>query len=257
MSTFCLDNRSDPESVARAKKALRRMIRLGKRAEKIMERIETVGHFDGRMPLVFFGRKTYGNHDGYDVSIHRFPAYRSISRDDVPGWNDITVECGEREEGSYGGSKFWTMPVYLKGSALVEEIDDKYARTGRVNVMNLKATLKSARLGECRLKSNGTVTFDTDRAFSYGINVFRIRRNPDASDKAREEATLFAKAVARSLIRHEENTGSYYRESNTKTPQKLLDLQATIPRWLLEDGFVKRMFNDMLDAIEVVKVMEI
>ena len=245
---FCVDNQSDPKSVARAITDLKRMAHLGDRAKKILEALETNGHFDGRMPVLTLDRGLYR------VETRRYPAFEPISRDDIPGWYNLTVECGELKESKYGGSKFWAMPVYLNGTALMMGRDSDGTYKGKVLKVTMKCRFDRARLGECRLKSNGTVTFEAASNYRWGISgVFRIKRDPDASDKTREEANIFARMVAQCLVNYGE-VNYYGGPIIREIPQKMLDLQAEVPKWLIEDGLVKRMFNDILDVIEVVKV---
>lgn len=247
---FCVDNDSRPENVASALLNLRRMVKLGKRAERILAALRREGHFDGKIPLL---SKAPGN-GWYNVSVHSFPAYQPISRDDVPGWADLTVECGERKRGSHGGTKFWEMPVFLKGEALVMELDDGEQYTGNILRQQFNAKTHKARLGACRMKSNGAVTFEPALRYGGGV-VFRIRRNTEASDKARAEAESFAKLMAKCVVNTPVTGYQSYHINAVKVPQKILDLQAAVPGWLLEDGHVQRAFVDMLDAIECVKVM--
>lgn len=240
---FCVDNDSDPKRVAEAVRALRRTVRLGRRAEKALKALEEQGHFDGKVPVFVPAWKEYL------AEIHTFPAYQSVSRDDVPDWKSMSLDFGERSENSYGGATFHTVPVYLKGRALCMERDESGLLTGRIVKKLQKAKIYSANLGECRLKSNGAVTF----AHRHFKGVVRVRRKIGSSERAQSDALRFAEIVAQCVVKIDRGGPDEYK----KIPQHLIDLQAAIPAWLIEDGHVERMFNSMLDTIEIVKVMEI
>jgi len=77
MKRFCVDNNSDPKRAVEAIRDLKRMAKLGKRAEKVLTALREDGHFDGKIPLV---TKDAGS-PYYNVAVHNFPAYEPISRD--------------------------------------------------------------------------------------------------------------------------------------------------------------------------------
>lgn len=244
MNRFCVDNNSDPGAVRQAVVDLKRTIRLGKRAEKVLQALKQDGHFDGKVPIVSKGGY------GYVASVHKFPAYQPISRDDIPEWSEISVECDERRTGEHGGSKFYTVPVFLKGRALCVQLDEDNLSAGKIVQKLQKLKIASARLGECRLKSNGTVTFAVSDRYHCDA-VFRIRRNVNASAQAKADAMAFANILAQALVQYENQDW----HAKARIPQKMLDLRQAVPAWLIEDGHVERMFNDMLNAIEIVNVM--
>lgn len=236
---FCVDNQSDPDKVKEAVRALRRTVKLGRRAEKALEALRTHGHFDGKVAV--FG--TWGG-ARYSAEIHTFPAYREASRSDIPNWEQICIECGECEKGSHGGATFRQAPVYFKGLALDLERDESMVLTGRVVAKLQQAKIYSAKLGNCRMKSNGQVTFAPESRYC-SKGVFRVRRDP-----REEEIAQFAEVLAKCLVKY----GDGYRESE-KVPQHMLDLRKEVRGWLIEDGFIPGMFADMLNAVEVARVM--
>jgi hypothetical protein len=245
MKRFCVDNNSDPQAAEGALRDLKRMVKFGRRAEKILKALKEEGRFDGQIPMI---SKSDG---GYSVGVHRFPAYESISRADIPGWENLSLEFGDQTEGSYGGSKFLTMPIYLKGTALMMELDADCGYTGRViQARWFGAKIARARLGDCRLKSNGTVTFEANDRY-LNTKVFKIRRSGNA-----EEAETFAKLVAKCLINLSASGYSMYQQRH-KVSQKMIDLQNAVPGWLLEDGHIDRFFDDTLNAILVTRVMDL
>jgi hypothetical protein len=247
---FVVDNNSDPEEARKALRDLRRTAMMGRRAERALKAIEAEGHYDGQVVVIVFDERA----EYYSAVPHRFPAYQSVSRADIPNWDQLAVVCGDKTTGSHGGSKFDQVPVWLQATGWAPDRDENANPTGRWERVRLGERLAQARLGNCRMKKGGEVTFDPSTMLGFNPEgVFRIKRNPDASSKTRAEAVQFAKLVAHCLV----NCGmSHEWQLRQKCPQKLLDLQRVAQHWLIEDGIVKRMFNDMLDAIEVVKVME-
>lgn len=243
---FCVNNRSDPKSVTEAVTALKRMVRFGKRAERALKELETEGFFDGRVPVMDPCYKSYS------ARVVRFPAYIPISRDDIPGWKDMTIDFGELHKGSHGGHEFRQFQVFFRGTALAAETED-YTHTGKILYEPQKHGVKTSQLGYCRIKSNGSVTFAPCFCGYPNVpSVIRVKRNPEASDKTRTEALQFATMLAYVIIQCNDGYG-YDRE---KIPQQLLDLRVALPVWLVEDGIVRRMFNEILDIVEVTKVTD-
>ena len=109
MFPFCVNNSSDPEDVKEAIHALRRMIRYGKLADKALQQMQTIGYYNGRVPCTQQKSRTYGNPG---VRYHKFPAYKSISRDQIPGYRDFRISISERKESYKHDTKF---DVYFEG----------------------------------------------------------------------------------------------------------------------------------------------
>lgn len=253
---FCVDNSSGDAAVRKALIDLHRTVKMGKLAERALATLRETGCCDRRVPVI---SRESGR---YEVWTRRFPAYVPISRESIPNWDYLTVECGERKEGTYAGKTFHEVPVFLSGTALMMELSsDNGGYTGKVIRVKMKAPRHLARLGSCRLKSNGEVTFEANQVYGGRTAVFRIKRNIDASDRTREEARTFAGIVAKCLINFAEDIGRFHGSYHpgrgySRIPQEMVDLMAAVPDWLIEDGHIKRMFNDMLNSVEIVKVME-
>lgn len=251
MKTFVVDNDSKDETARAAIRDLKRMVRYGKLAERALGDIKTKGSHEGRVCVV--------HKDHYlSAVVHRYPAFQPVSRSDLPDWAGLTVVCGEVEKGAYGGSTFAKMPVYVDGRGLCHARESNTGNhptgklTSRVVKTKLRLGQNFARLGFCRLKSNGEVTFETDHRWNHLVGkVFRIKRNVEASDKTRLEAAVFAKIYAHALVYCGEN---YEYGGKENVSQKMLDLREAVPGWLMEDGMIARMFGDMLDSIDVSRV---
>ena len=242
MKRFVVDNRSDPEAVREAVTDLKRLIRLGKHAEKALQKIRSEGHYDGRVATV--GCSCPG---GYlSASIHRFPAYVPVFRDMIPGWENLAIWCGEVGVDSHGGTKFPTISVHLSGNGFSMNSE----KPGFTFPVQFDAIPKGqSRIGFLRLKKNGDVTFTP--VHGYASPVIRVWRNPELS-KTRAAMAEFARIVAKKLV----HGGEPYEQSRINVPQWMIDLNREAAGWMVEDGIVKRMFNDMLDAALVVKVIE-
>jgi hypothetical protein len=239
MKRFCVNNSSNPDVARRAIVELKRTVRFGKRAEQALEALEREGHFDGKVAV--FTRDCY-----YSAAVYRLPAYQPVSRDDIPEWDGVSVECGEKRMGHHGGAKFHTVPIYLSGTALLVQTNDKSVKVAR-KPQGLK--IATAMLGECRLKSNKTVTFAANSRYRQTGSVFHIKRD---IDETRYEAGEFANIVSQALVQFDGHDWA----ARSSIPQKILDLRAAVSEWLIEDGKIRQMFNSILDAIEVVRVME-
>jgi hypothetical protein len=162
------------------------------------------------------------------------------------------------EKGSYGGAAFSKMPVHVSGRGLchARESNTGSHAVGKLTSRTVRTKLclgqNPSRLGFARLKSNGEVTFEADSRWRHLVGkVFRIKRNVEASDKTQAEAAMFAKVYAHTLVYCGEN---YEYGGKENVSQKMLDLRAAVPKWLMEDKMIGRMFGDILDSIDVSRV---
>lgn len=236
--SFCVNNSSDPRVVKAAIQALRRTVKHGKRAEKVLKELETNGYYDGKV-LAFakFSKK-------FLATTYAFPVRKCILREDIPGWKELSLDFGECRFGSHGGMRFKTMPVYLLGKSLNLGLNSDFNPTGKIFARPQSSKIPSALLGECRMKSNGHVTFAPGSSTMNRGKVTRIRKSP-----RRDEATVFAKIVTEKLV-------NFNGVHPNLVPQPMLDLKKEVPLWLIEDGHIDRMMASMMDMIEVVKVMD-
>jgi hypothetical protein len=243
---FVVDNNSDPAEAKQVLRQLRRTVRLGKIAERALKSLEERGSFDSRVVVL---HREYGY---YCAAVRKLSAYRPFSRDDVPGWPELTVVCGKKTIGSHGGSRFDQVSLWLLGTGFAPRRHIK--PVDQWEQVTLRKGVPGARLGTCRMKANGEVTFVVSSSLEETTNcVIRISRNPGASAKSLAEAQRFARVVAACLV----DVGRPHElELFKKCPQYLTDLRRAAPDWLIEDGHVHRMFNDILDAVAVVRVME-
>jgi hypothetical protein len=233
MFPFCVNNSSDPEDVKEAIHALRRMIRYGKLADKALQQIQTVGHYDGRVPCTEQKARGYG-HPG--IQYQKFPAYKSISRDQIIGYKDFKISLSEKRDTGNPNIEF---DVYFEG--FYTHFDDEAMKfvtkhTNDKDYLNL--------VGKLRVCSN----YLSFRA-SYSTKLPAVKIFNNCNLPGANAAMLsFASAVSYAVF-----LGIQWL---TNVPQQTIDLHKNLPAWLIEDGFCRKWFREIRDHVAVASVME-
>jgi hypothetical protein len=254
MFAFCVDNQSDPKKVQRALKDLKRTVLLGKLAEKALKALKK-GEPHDRPVLTVRTRRVVGEYDPvyrrgstreYETSIHRFPALRPVSRQDLPDLDKLSVEFGSFKKVEVAGWILSEAPVYLSGTGLLMKVDESTMRyTGKVARVVFNSETDLALLGTLRIKKKG-LSFIPNTVYSNGCNnIIEL--------SAGREWTRLAEIVAGVLVNFNSTATSQRR---SLIPQKMIDLQRNAAAWIIEDGIVHRMIQEMKNQVEVLKVME-
>lgn len=235
MATFTVDNNASDAKCAEMIEALRRTVKYGKMAEKALRNIRENGFHDGKVPCA--------HAHPYGMEVHRFPKRVAVDRSMIPEWKSLSVACGEIRETRVCGRPIKTLSVYLVGIGLRPDFAD--AKTVHVRKIAHGPGRPHSKIGDARLKKSGEITLDTRHG------VMRIRRSSGAYEGAMRDAARFAALTAQILV-GTEDLSPYCRG---RCPAQLLDLEAQIKAWLIEDGIANRMANDIFDAAEVAKIM--
>jgi hypothetical protein len=247
---LCVGNDSDSDKVRKAVRGLKVMARLGKRAQAALDELER----DGQCPRGVAWLERYDGsylEDGLESLRVRTSAglfrCRDVTREDLPGWGDLRLEFGPLDEDERpNGQTFRFFPVYFVGRGLACDVSDD--EPGAVKEIVHRPGKFTSEVGQARIKRGGSVTFKPKHAVDD--NVVRIYRDPEASEKAKESAERFARAVADLLV-----SVATYRWEEDAVPQWLLDLNREVPGWLLEDGYVRRWSEQILVWAKNVRVV--
>jgi hypothetical protein len=230
---FCVDNSSQPEYATATLHELRRTIRYGKIAQHALRQLQTVGHYDGRVPCTH-------QRSGYNsakVDVHKFPKLEAIHRGLIPGYQDFQIRLSEKKSSYY--HKRAEFDVIFDGlytcwdaetqQSVVKHTGDEGGYGGE--------------FGKVRVCTNH-ISFIASNVRQEHVKIFHNCNLPGADD----QMILFARAVATMV----------FVDIRWKTdyPQQIVDLHKNLPRWLVEDGFCRRWFREIRDHVAVASVME-
>lgn len=240
---LCIGNESDPEAVRDAVRGLKMMARLGRRAQRALESLERDGEIPERVVWLKVG-------DTWSNGLERLQVrtsgpwlrHRPVSRDDVPGWSDISMDLGSVEEDTISGSVVKCFQVGLSGTCLWwNREEQEVARRG----LGSPSRKFSGSIGYVRLKKSGSPTFDPDHGHwdvpPDDRKVFRI-----SSDEAVARIADLAacRLVTPSLMSYDD---SY--------PVLMKDLRREIPKWLVEDGMAQKWRDQICEWASSVRVV--
>ena len=239
---LCVGNESDPAEVRKALHGLRMMARLGCRAQRALDALERDGKFPHAVALL--ERDEYGGCGLEALRVKAasgiFPA-RGVTRDTLPGWEDLKLEFGPLDEEERPNKQTYRFfSVYLVGKGFA--YDNQCEENGVVqDIVFGDITFGighygPGEIGQARLKQGGSVSFSPNDEGK----VLKVYRDVTSSDRARDSAGRFAKAVANRLVRTD-----HHGFERHHVPQWLLDLRRAVPGWLLED-FVQDWFEQIL-----------
>lgn len=232
---ICAGNESDPREVERAVRGLRILARLGRRAERALAALDRGEEF--LEPVAWLDQSRH-HHIGAGLeslrirAAHAMPRYREVSRSDIPGWGDFSLEFGELDEDVICGQTVQFFEVHLEATRLIFDGD-----TGEVSHRRVRRSrFGRSQIGSVRLKSNSSLTFDPyynwDKVPEGKKGVFPIPRS-GKGEKFEEAARRLSDVAAASLLsppRPDRWRGHPY-------PQVMKDLRTEAPGWIYLGGF--------------------
>lgn len=253
MTRYCAGHESDPEKVQRVIKGLKVLARLGRRAERAlaaMERGESfgpvawLGRPDDRLSWHSGNRRFLGSGlEGLCLNTaHSLAPCHQISREDIPGWADLSIQFGELDEEIISKNTVRFFQLKLSGMGL-------HFRDGQISSFRL--TGAGCVFGDVRLKSDGSLSMLPQyHMWAIPDEARRVIRIPAGGLKADEAARRIADVVAAALIR-----GPYSSREEECYPQELMDLRKEVPGWLLEDGTVRRWIDQIREHAASVRAV--
>lgn len=236
---YCVGHESDPDKVEQVVRGLRILARLGRRAERALA---AMGRGEEFGPVVWLGRPSQritlsqdhsrtwlgSGLEGLCLNTARsLSPFRPTSRDDVPGWANLSVEFGKLDEEIISKSTVRFFQLRLSGTGV-------HFRDGRVSPFRLSSPGND--LGEVRLKRDGSLTLSPQyHAWAVPEEMRKVIRIPAGGPGLDRAARRLADVAATALVR-----GPYSRLDEDSYPRELVDLRKEVPGWLLEDGSAQR-----------------
>lgn len=244
---IAVGNDPDPGRVKEAVHGLRVMARLGRRAQRALEALERDGEFNE--PAIWLKRSNQWDR-WITAGAKCFPRYEGVSRKDFPGWGQFKLDFEAIEEDEErNGNTFKYFPLrlvapWIKWSPAEFKTDEEGNETEEV--------LKPARIdrsskpgvhkvGRARIRKRGAA-YEATHVMRYSQNekaVFRLYRDMDWNDSAREVAAVVAKTAASRLVR--------YNDFCEAPPADMVGLRNRVALWLVEDGFIQKWSTEILD----------
>lgn len=227
--TFNVDNNSSDEAVERAIVDLKKMVEFGKRAEVALAELKSHGFYDEPTPTI----QQQGRNDRvyYSVAIHTFTKRETVSRLDLAPFDSIQIEFGDGfDKSTYGGHESKSVRIFATGIAKVQQADGRYT----------EEPFRS-RIGKVRVNQN---YFSFIPCKSNG--AFKVYTSLKVSPKAQASYEAIATAISTQLVDVVKDV--IYNQVS-------MDLRERAPKWLIEDGVIECISNQILTQIRVFEVI--
>ncbi len=237
MPAYVVDNTSNVKAITEAVEGLRRMVALGKASEEALQSLEQNHHYNK-----IVGWATSGTHPA--IRFSRFPRYQPISRDDMPNLADLRLDLTTGYRSQYGGHKCDEYPVRLCGEYYIYHKDESLS-------MEPIGNGDGVVIGKLRVNKNTISWIQNGR---YTFPVTEKRKTVEATI-ARVRASYGAIEAVANTIGEWIIVADSKREESFCLNQKAKDLKRMAPKWLIKDGHVLRMLEDIVRASWIEGVM--
>jgi len=235
---FSVDHFSDDKSARTQLLHLRRMARLGKVAERALADIERQGYTNKLLPVAVVRKEAWRQQNGglpfsHDVQHVRFRQREDISRADLGPMDQIHVEFGSMKDGYYSAFKNKEAPVSIKGP-----FRRQVNAQGQLVTENLSVEIGKVRINKSHL------SFVEG---SYNGTAWQVYKSIKVSPHALAAYKGIAICVAKAIVDTAPNIAKSAR---------VHDLQTNAPDWLVEDGHIERLCQEIHSTIKILEVME-
>lgn len=206
---------------------LRKMIKLGKIAERAYQNIQETGYYNGRV-LVIENVNSYRD----DVVKRVLSKKIEVRREDTIPMHDLTVSVEDGGMDYHGSNKFPTARLSITGTHVM--FNKKNRPTFEV---------KTTPWGSVRILKTGY----TLNSSTWGSEVFKLYsdfKNPN--EKMAESCMRMAQDLANNLILSS-GCRTYYAT----------DMIKHVQGWLISEGHVQRIMKDIISQTKVLEVMEL
>jgi len=210
---------------------LRRMIKLGKLAERAMADIRSQGYTNRTVPIANRTVPQWNKMHSTVVSIVHMPRREPVSRADLTDLSKLQIALGIPEEDEYSGNPCIVVPMSIKGIMLTQT---------EQGLAVYDAVEEERSCGRLRINKNHVSWLEGN--YSEAQKVYWEYRYAQA-----KSAPAFATALSRVIV----NLG----EGVDKRCGKTVMLHDQMPQWLCDDGHVARLFREIIEFCKVVKVM--
>jgi hypothetical protein len=218
---------SNPEDVRKTLTSLRRLVRLGKMAEKALSQLQQ-GKLDVKSPVFHLSVRGYshGSIQG-NVKIEKFIPAINFNRSMISSYGDWTLRFGGLDFDTIGNHKTPCMTVYIEGPGL--------------HIPRGHAGPYANPIGSVHMKKNGMNKFN-----SWNENSVSIHLKKNVNKIESHFLPRISKQVALIVMREleEEDDESVHEE-----------LSRRLSEWLIQDGFIHRWLHEINNACEVQRVM--
>lgn len=220
---FSVNEHVSQEDMKRAIKRLRSFLRYAKVAERALQQIESVGYYNGRIPNYptdIYPSRSYGAYTTMKLS-QVVPTDRSLA----PDFQDIRVEVGEISK--YTSRGMLTSEVSLVGPLYSKD--------------NVGPGLVESRekIGKLFYKKNGLSFYPFLKGTWESGRVISITKKKDSEEMFKGVAEALAYAITR-----------------RRTDQFSNTMVEKLKVWTFEEGFAKRVIQDIRDQHNIMKVMD-
>jgi hypothetical protein len=216
-TTFLVDTVLDPNGKAKVMRGLRAVARLGRLAEKALERLESDGSFPDRAP--WLARSKYGR--SYQLKYSRFPTIPVLSREDVPWYGPLSLKTGSVWKKEYGGFMVDCVDVLVRAGVRRGETWEP-------------ADMK---IGYVKLNVSVSTFFPVLPPVINSDGVKIEQKQPLSIPLLKGQPHWSVKAAAECVA---ENVAG----SKEATPFQAM-LYASLTRWLVEDGHAESLLGEV------------
>lgn len=213
---------------------LRRMVKYGKMAERALRDIKAQGFAHGTFPTVGSPiRNSYGNrHQVSNVVEVRLKAYVDPVRELAPPLSDLGIYFGNVETSYNGGAEFEQLPLIVRGQIFRQRRDEHVIEDGSIPFGYLRL-LKNGYSFEQRRTAPGP---EEEMVHMTGTgSVFQVYSN-FKYDGAQKMLKGFAAAISWAVVR---------TAKGTEADQLTTDMEKAVEGWLMSEGHVHRMCEEM------------
>lgn len=221
--SFTVDSNVDPEAAYLGIAALKRVIRMGKIAERALRQIQTEGFCDARVPTL---SPQYG---GYRFEAHRFTKRPVVTRKNMPDPAKLQLSLGKLRDADWSGHPCKEAHVFLTGPQTTQI---------KTHPVKFRTYEKETEVGYVRLNKNHLSWWSQGRAHRVYKEIKYAKE---------EDLISLGEFIANQIIR---NNG------NDEKSAMLVILRQEASKWLVEDGHVQRWMQELRAQVPVLEVME-
>ena len=229
---FTVDEDVTEEGAEQALLQLRRMIKLGKLAERAMADIRAQGYTDRTVPIASVIESKWDHSHSTTITVVHMPKREPVSREDLPDLSKLQVALGTPQEDTYSGNPCIVVPMSIKGPLMTQT---------EQGLAVYKTVEEERKCGRLRINKNHVSWLEGD----YGDSAQKVYW--EYRYAMAKSAPAFAEYLAKVIV----NLGPGVDKRCGKTVM----LHDQMPKWLCDDGHVQRLFREMIEYCRVTKVM--
>lgn len=232
---FVVNNSSNEVMIAKAVTGLHAMVELGAKAQAALDALEREGHYDKK--VVWAELNDYDKGRLPTLRKGRFPAFVSVSREDLACMSTLSLSLGNGTKGQYGGHPCVEHILVLSGQGVCDV-------KGKLEPHEIRGTT----IGSLRVSGRVISFLEGNSAWQVTTRMKKLEPMIEKAEIARDAQSRMAMNMKRIVVCHASDQQEF--------SQRGADLFRNVEDWLMEGGHVKRMLVDVLKALHVLMVME-